>query len=89
MVKFTFSQAYLGVKNVVKTWSIHLLNQLKSPPFYDCSNAKRNGEAVCSYHYIRYDHLYEVVLNEIQKQVQYVKIIEDNHLQYLIKSKQF
>lgn len=57
-------------------------------PFYACSNAKRNGKAVCSYHYTRYDHLYEVVLNDIQKHLQYVKIGEDDYLQYLTKSNQ-
>ncbi len=29
MVKCTFSQAYLGVVNVVKTWYLHILNQVE------------------------------------------------------------
>jgi hypothetical protein len=41
----------------------------KSNPysFYACSNSKRNGKQACSYHYTRYHHLYEVVLQHINK----------------------
>ncbi len=57
----------------------------KSNPysFYACSNSKRNGKQVCSYHYTRYHHLYEVVLQDIRKQVKLAKIGDKEFREYL------
>jgi len=54
--------------------------------FYVCSNSKRNGKEACSYHYTRYDHLYEVVLADIQKQVKQAHIGDDDFIAYLTQS---
>lgn len=56
--------------------------------FYACSNAKRNGKEACTYHHTRYENLYEVVLQEIQKQVALANIGEKEFLQYLTKANQ-
>ena len=51
--------------------------------FYACSNSKRNGKQACSYHYTRYHHLYEVVLQDIRKQVNLAKIGNKEFREYL------
>ena len=56
--------------------------------FYACSNAKRNGKDACTYHYTRYDHLYELVLQDIRKQVKLAKLGDEEFIQYLTKANQ-
>jgi DNA invertase Pin-like site-specific DNA recombinase len=62
----------------------------KSNPyaFYACSNSKRNGKQACSYHYTRYDHLYEVILQDISKQVKLAKIGDKEFREYLTNANQ-
>jgi antitoxin component YwqK of YwqJK toxin-antitoxin module len=62
----------------------------KSNPyaFYACSNSKRNGKQACSYHYTRYDHLYEVILQDVRKQVKLAKIGDKEFREYLTNANQ-
>lgn len=62
---------------------------VKNPhAFYACANAKRNGKDACTYHYTRYDHLYELVLQDIRKQVKLAKLGDEEFIQYLTKANQ-
>jgi hypothetical protein len=46
----------------------------------------KNGKQACSYHYTRYHHLYEVVLQDISKQVKLAKIGDKEFREYLINA---
>jgi len=62
---------------------------VKNPhAFYACANAKRNGKDACTYHYTRYDHLYELVLQDIRKQEKLAKLGDEAFIQYLTKANQ-
>jgi site-specific DNA recombinase len=53
--------------------------------FYVCSNARRNGKDACTLHYINYNDLYAVVLDDIQRNTRLAAGNEKEFLEHVTK----
>ena len=54
--------------------------------YYKCANHTRTGRNSCSSHYIRFEQLYEVVLNDIQQHTMLVAEDREKYVNMLIKA---
>lgn len=53
--------------------------------FYICSNARRNGKEACTLHYVNYNALYAIVLDDIQRNTRLAAGGEKEFLEHVTK----
>ena len=58
----------------------------KKDYYYHCTKYKRTGRISCSNHYIRMDHLYEVVLKDIQMHCSLAAQNKDKYVEMLVSA---
>ena len=71
-----------------KTLSFSRYNNRKSFGAYACSTYRRFGKGYCTTHYISYEKLYSIVLEDINKHLKHAKISEETVLKHLVESNQ-
>ena len=58
----------------------------KSIGYYKCANHTRSGRTTCSAHYIRFEQLYELVLEDIQQHVTLASEDKDKYVAMLVQA---
>jgi len=71
-----------------KTLSFSRYNNRKSFGSYACSTYRRFGKGYCTTHYISYEKLYSIVLEDISKHLKQAKINEESILKHILESNQ-
>lgn len=68
-----------------KTLSFSRREDRNSFGSYACSTYRRFGKSYCSMHYITYENLYQLVLDDINKHLKQAKLSEESLLDQIIK----
>ncbi|NLE06422.1 MAG: recombinase family protein, partial [Crenarchaeota archaeon] len=71
-----------------KTLSFSRYNNRKSFGAYACSTYRRFGKGYCTTHYISYEKLYHMILDDINKHLKHAKINEETVLKHMLASNQ-
>lgn len=71
-----------------KTLSFSRYNNRKSFGSYACSTYRRFGKGYCTTHYISYEKLYSIVLEDINKHLKQANINEASILKHMLESNQ-
>ena len=71
-----------------KTLSFSRYNNRKSFGAYACSTYRRFGKGYCTTHYISYEKLYRMILEDINKHLKHAKINEETVLKHMLASNQ-
>ena len=71
-----------------KTLSFSRYNNRKSFGAYACSTYRRFGKGYCTTHYISYEKLYRMILEDINKHLMHAKINEETVLKHMLASNQ-
>lgn len=71
-----------------KTLSFSRYNNRKSFGAYACSTYRRFGKGYCTTHYISYEKLYSIVLEDINKHLKRVNLSEASILKHMLESNQ-
>lgn len=62
-------------------------NDRKGNGNFACSTSRKKGKAYCSFHYITYDNLYKIVLEDIRKQANVAKSYEQEFVEAVTEFK--
>lgn len=65
--------------------ALTLANDSKHTNFFACNTYKRKGKEACTFHYIRYEYLYQVILEDIQSKLQSIHRNEDAFVKAVLK----
>lgn len=71
-----------------KTLSFSRYNNRKSFGAYACSTYRRFGKGYCTTHYISYEKLYSIVLEDINKHLKQANLSEASILKHMLESNQ-
>lgn len=69
------------------TLSLARQNDRKGNGSFACSKSRKMGKAYCSFHYISYDNLYRIVLEDIKEQASIVKNCEQEFIEAVTELK--
>ena len=65
--------------------ALTIANDSKHINFFACNTYKRKGKDYCTFHYIRYEHLYQIVLTDVQSKLNMVHRDEDAFAKKVLK----
>ena len=80
------TQLFAGIARCDKCgYTLSLSTVRNREKFYCCNTYKKRGKEACTIHYIRYDDLYDVVLNDIQRHIFMIQNNEEKFSKQLLK----